>query len=72
MSDEKENTQAGKIDAPKDKVRKLLGIEPVETQHELTVNGTTIRGDRTEGRVRRDRGRDFLHVLPSQRRQGPL
>ncbi len=37
-----EAKKAGEVGEPKEKVRKLLGIEPVETHHELVLRGETL------------------------------
>lgn len=42
MSEQETKTESPKIQEPKDKKRKLLGLEPVETRHELTLEDRRI------------------------------
>ncbi|MFC2108722.1 S10 family peptidase [Candidatus Bipolaricaulota bacterium] len=43
MAEEKAKTEEKQDEKKDGKKRKLLGIEPVETKHELTVNGQTLK-----------------------------
>ncbi|MCK5586460.1 peptidase S10, partial [Candidatus Bipolaricaulota bacterium] len=43
MAEEKSKTEDKKNEESKEKKRKLLGIEPVETKHEMTVNAQTLK-----------------------------
>jgi carboxypeptidase C (cathepsin A) len=43
MADETTKEDAKKVDEGKDKKRKLLGIEPIETHHELSLGGRTLK-----------------------------
>ncbi|MDD5645612.1 MAG: peptidase S10 [Candidatus Bipolaricaulis sp.] len=43
MPEERKNGEAKKDGEPKEKKRKLLGIEPVETHHELTLGNRRLR-----------------------------
>jgi carboxypeptidase C (cathepsin A) len=43
MTEEKAKTEEKRVEKEDEKKRKLLGIKPVETKHELTVNAQTLK-----------------------------